>query len=96
MENSIGARITDKAEELDRWQEWLQAQRRDDDEIQAVITGFKRALGRDALVKIPFLGFAKQYQWLVKTLKVSLIYAAFGSRVDAHNIMHYSDNLPGM
>lgn len=51
-------------------QEWLQKQDRDDEEIQAIVTGFKRALNKSALTSISFSDFAKQFQWLIKTLKV--------------------------
>ena len=54
-------------------QEWLQRQDRDDEEIQAVVTGFKRALNKSNLTSISFSDFAKQFQWLVKTLKVGAV-----------------------
>lgn len=53
-------------------QEWLQRQERDDEEIQAVVTGFKRALNKSNLTSITFSDFAKQFQWLIKTLKVGV------------------------
>ena len=54
-------------------QEWLQKQGRDDEESQAVVTGFKRALHQGNLTSISFSDFAKQFQWLVKTLKVGSV-----------------------
>ena len=39
--------------------------------MQAIAYGFKKASGKAEIAQIPFSDFARQYQWFVKTLKVS-------------------------
>jgi len=51
-------------------QDWLQRQGRDKEQVQAIIYGFKKAVGADDLTQLSFTDFARHYQWLVKTLKV--------------------------
>lgn len=65
MEEQRGAHVG-------RWnmQEWLQKQGRNEEEIQAVVNGFKRALGREDVSFLSFADFAVHYQWLLKTLQV--------------------------
>lgn len=57
---------------LSSCQDWMQDQGRDEEEIQSVIHGFKRALGRELLPSIAFGDFARQFQWFTKTLKVGV------------------------
>ena len=38
--------------------------------MQAIINGFKRAIGTDYLALLSFDEFARHYQWFVKTLQV--------------------------
>ena len=53
--------------------------------MQAIINGFKRAIGTDYLALLSFDDFARHYQWFVKTLQViaashPLSYAAILAR----------------
>lgn len=50
-------------------QDWLEKQGREKEEVQAIAYGFKKAIGKGSLSQIAFTDFARQYQWLVKTLK---------------------------
>lgn len=53
-------------------QEWLTAEhKRSNEEVQAIIDGFKRALSQDALPLLAFEDFTLHYQWLAKTLQVT-------------------------